>query len=72
MDALWFKFPEIARYLLGRGAGLNLSTHYGFSLKEHFEYELNVNTIARNGCCWRSGTSRSARRPTTGRSPGSG
>jgi len=44
MDALWFKFPEIAKYLLDRGAGLNLSTHYGFSLKEHFEYELNVNT----------------------------
>jgi ankyrin repeat protein len=48
MDALWFKFPEIARYLLGRGAGLNLSTHYGFSLKEHFEYELNVNTIGKD------------------------
>jgi ankyrin repeat protein/ketosteroid isomerase-like protein len=48
MDALWFKFPEIARYLLDRGAGLNLSTHYGFSLKEHFEYELNVNTIGKD------------------------
>jgi ankyrin repeat protein/ketosteroid isomerase-like protein len=47
MDALWFKFPEIARYLLAQGAGLNLSTHYGFSLKEHFEYELNVNTIGK-------------------------
>jgi ankyrin repeat protein/ketosteroid isomerase-like protein len=48
MDALWFKFPEIAKYLLDRGAGLNLSTHYGFSLKEHFEYELNVNTIGKD------------------------
>jgi ankyrin repeat protein/ketosteroid isomerase-like protein len=47
MDALWFKFPEIAKYLLDQGAGLNLSTHYGFSLKEHFEYELNVNTIGK-------------------------
>lgn len=48
MDALWFKFPEIAKFLLDRGAGLNLSTHYGFSLKEHFEYELNVNTMGKD------------------------
>jgi ankyrin repeat protein len=48
MDALWFKFPEIAKYLLDHDAGLNLSTHYGFSLKEHFEYELNVNTIGKD------------------------
>jgi ankyrin repeat protein len=48
MDALWFKFPEIAGYLLDQGAGLNISTHYGFSLKEHFEYELNVNTIGKD------------------------
>ncbi|WP_026416418.1 ankyrin repeat domain-containing protein [Actinomadura oligospora] len=44
MDALWYKYPDIAKYLLDQGAGLGLSTHYGFSLKEHFEYELNVNT----------------------------
>jgi ankyrin repeat protein len=48
MDALWFKFPDIARYLLDRGAGLNLSTHYGFSLQEHFAYELEVNTIGKD------------------------
>jgi len=48
MDALWYKFPELAKYLLDQGAGLNLSTHYGFSLKEHFEYELNVNTIGKD------------------------
>jgi ankyrin repeat protein/ketosteroid isomerase-like protein len=48
MDALWFKFPEVAQYLLDAGAGLNLSTHYGFSLKEHFAYELNVNTIGKD------------------------
>jgi ankyrin repeat protein len=47
MDALWFKFPEIAKFLLDRGAGLNMHTHYGFSLKEHFAYELNVNTIGK-------------------------
>jgi uncharacterized protein len=43
MDALWFKYPELVRFLLAQGAGLNLSTHYGFSLREHFEYELAVN-----------------------------
>jgi uncharacterized protein len=48
MDALWYKYPELAKYLLDQGAGLNLSTHYGFSLKEHFEYELNVNTIGKD------------------------
>lgn len=48
MDALWFKFPDITKYLLDCGAGLNLSTHYGFSLKEHFAYELNVNTIGQD------------------------
>lgn len=48
MDALWFKFPEIARYLMDKGAGLNLSTHYGFSLEEHFEYELNVNRVGKD------------------------
>jgi ankyrin repeat protein len=47
MDALWFKYPEIARLLLDAGAGMNMSTHYGFSLKEHFDYELNVNTTGK-------------------------
>ncbi len=47
MDALWFKYPDIAGYLLDQGAGLNLSTHYGFSLKEHFDYELNVNRFGK-------------------------
>jgi ankyrin repeat protein len=48
MDALWFKFPEIVRYLLDRNAGLNLSTHYGFTLQEHFAFELKVNTIGQD------------------------
>jgi uncharacterized protein len=48
MDALWYKFPEIAAYLLDHGAGLKLSTHYGFSMAEHFAYELNVNTIGKD------------------------
>jgi uncharacterized protein len=48
MDALWFKWPDIVGYLLDHGAGLKLSTHYGFSLQEHFEFELNVNTIGKD------------------------
>jgi ankyrin repeat protein len=47
MDALWYKWPEVTDYLLERNVGVNLSTHYGFSMKEHFEYELNVNTIGK-------------------------
>ncbi|WP_089156450.1 ankyrin repeat domain-containing protein [Micromonospora sp. NBS 11-29] len=48
MDALWYKFPDVAKYLLDQGVGLNLSTHYGFTLREHFAYELNVNTIGKD------------------------
>lgn len=48
MDALWFKYPDIVQYLLDNGASLNLYTHYGFSLLQHFEYELNVNIIGKN------------------------
>lgn len=48
MDALWYKWPAIVEYLLKVGAGLNLSTHYGFSMIQHFEYELNVNTIGKD------------------------
>ncbi|MFJ9845920.1 ankyrin repeat domain-containing protein [Kitasatospora sp. NPDC101155] len=44
MDALWYKWPAVTAVLLEHGAGLNLSTHYGFSMREHFEYELRVNT----------------------------
>ncbi len=43
MDAIWFKLPEIVQLLLERGAGMNLGTHYGFTMRQHFEYELNVN-----------------------------
>lgn len=44
MDALWYKWPRLVEYLAGRNANLHLSTHYGFSMMEHFEYELHVNT----------------------------
>ncbi|MFD0313935.1 ankyrin repeat domain-containing protein [Streptomyces flavalbus] len=48
MDALWYKYPDLVEYLLARGAGLKLHTHYGFSLEEHFAYELNVNTFGKD------------------------
>ncbi|MFC6092804.1 ankyrin repeat domain-containing protein [Saccharothrix sp. BKS2] len=44
LDAFWYKHPEIVGYLLDRNAGLNLATHYGFSMRDHFEYAINVNT----------------------------
>ncbi|MFI9153568.1 ankyrin repeat domain-containing protein [Streptomyces sp. NPDC053367] len=48
MDALWYKFPDIAEYLLAQGTSLNIYTHYGFSLEQHFQYELNVNTFGKD------------------------
>ncbi|MCE7007196.1 ankyrin repeat domain-containing protein [Kibdelosporangium philippinense] len=45
LDAFWYKRPDIVGYLLDLNAGLNLSTHYGFSMRDHFEYALNVNTL---------------------------
>jgi uncharacterized protein len=47
MDALWFAYPDLVAYLLEQPTGLNLYTHYGFSLREHVAYELNVNTRRR-------------------------
>lgn len=48
MDAVWFKFPDIAAYLLSVGASWNLSTHYGSSLEQHFQYEVGVNVQGRD------------------------
>jgi ankyrin repeat protein len=47
MDALWYKWPAMVRYLVDQGADLNLATHYGFSMMEHFQFELNVNTLGK-------------------------
>ncbi len=47
IEALWFKYPDIVEYLLEKGAGLNINTHYGFTLLEHFQYALNVNVMGR-------------------------
>ena len=48
MDALWYKYPDIAAYLLAQGTVLQVYTHYGFSLEQHFAYELNVNTFGKD------------------------
>lgn len=48
MDAFWYKHPDLVEYLLDQGAGLNLRTSYGFSLEEHFAYELNVNAAGKD------------------------
>lgn len=44
LDAVWFKAPDIVRFLLDRGAALTGTTRYGFSLQEHLAYELTVDT----------------------------
>jgi len=47
MDAFWYKWPEIVKLLLNSGAGLNLRTHYGFTLDDHVAYEERVNVFGR-------------------------
>lgn len=42
-DALWYKWPEVVKYLLDRGAGLGTKAYYGFSLEEHIKFEEGVN-----------------------------
>ncbi|WP_433271223.1 ankyrin repeat domain-containing protein [Actinosynnema sp. CS-041913] len=48
MEALWFKQPDIVGVLLDRGAGVNLATHYGFSMADHLDYEINVNVVGKD------------------------
>jgi ankyrin repeat protein len=48
MDAFWFKFPDIVAYLLEHNAGLNMGTHYGFTFRQHIEFELKANAEGRD------------------------
>ena len=48
MDALWYKWPDLTAFLLAKNANLNVSTHYGFTLQQHFDYELAVNTVGKD------------------------
>lgn len=43
MDALWYRWPDIVRLLVERGANLHLSTHYGFTIDDHLSFQLQVN-----------------------------
>lgn len=43
MDALWYKWPDLVKLLVDRGQNLYFSTHYGFTLIDHLNFELNVN-----------------------------
>ncbi|QUH02162.1 ankyrin repeat domain-containing protein [Saccharopolyspora erythraea] len=45
LDAFWYKMPDIAEFLLAQDAGLNLTTHYGFSMRDHIEYALQANAL---------------------------
>ncbi|APU13580.1 MULTISPECIES: ankyrin repeat domain-containing protein [Actinoalloteichus] len=47
LDAFWYKWPDIVGYLLDRGAGTDIATHYGFSMRDHFQYAMNVNPVGR-------------------------
>jgi ankyrin repeat protein len=46
-EAIWFAYPDIVEYLLDRDVRLSIPTHYGFTLEQHYQYELNVNVAAR-------------------------
>ena len=48
MDGIWYKGPAYVKYLVDRGANLHLSTHYGFTMMQHLQFELNVNTIGKD------------------------
>ncbi|HUO40346.1 MAG TPA: ankyrin repeat domain-containing protein [Mycobacterium sp.] len=48
MDGLWYKWPGYVKYLVDQGANLHLGTHYGFSMMEHLQFELNVNTMGKD------------------------
>ena len=45
LEAIWYKRPGIAAYFAGLGAGLNVVTHYGFTLADHIAYALKANAV---------------------------
>ena len=42
-DALWYKWPDVVKYLLDHGAGLGTKSYYGFMLEDHIKFEEGVN-----------------------------
>jgi len=47
MDGLWYKFPAYVKYLVGQGAKPPLGHALRFSMIEHLQFELNVNTLGK-------------------------
>lgn len=47
IEAMWYKWPDIVEYLLSKNAGININTHYGFTLQQHLDYALNVNVFGK-------------------------
>ncbi len=47
-EAMWFTWPEIVAYLLDRGARLGVVSHYGFSVDDHYNYEVKVHLAAQD------------------------
>ena len=46
MDALWYLAPGVVKHLVQCKPNLNTTTHYGFSLWDHLDYETNVQSTA--------------------------
>jgi len=45
IEAIWYKRPDITAYFVDLGAGLNMLTHYGFTLADHVAYALKANAV---------------------------
>ena len=45
LEAIWYKRTDIVAYLAAKGAGLNVTTHYGFTLADHVAYALKANAV---------------------------
>lgn len=44
MDAIWYKQVECCKYLLDANADIGISTYYGFTIDEHIEFSISVNS----------------------------
>lgn len=47
IEAIWFKSVETVRLLIERNARIELTCYYGFTIDEHIDFALKVNTGAR-------------------------
>lgn len=44
MDAIWFKQVECCKYLLEHNAEIGIRTHYGFTIDDHIDFAIKVNS----------------------------